>query len=81
MRPGPETLTDHLPQTASLSLPPNNAESADMNIVTCFGTISLNNSIFMRPAGVSPILTSMKTIGRVGLVVLEDMSCNVLEVM
>ena len=52
-----------------------------MNIVTYFGTISLNNSIFMRPAGVSPILTSMKTIGRVGFVVLEDMSCNVFEVM
>ena len=30
-----------------------------------FGTISLNNSIFNLPAGVSPMLTSMNTIGRV----------------
>lgn len=28
------------------------------------GTISLNSSIFSLPAGVSPMLTSMKTIGR-----------------
>ena len=31
------------------------------------GTISLKSSIFRRPAGVSPILMSMKTIGRVVL--------------
>lgn len=30
-----------------------------------FGTISLKSSIFKRPAGVSPILMSIKTIGRV----------------
>ena len=30
-----------------------------------FGTISLNNSIFNLPAGVSPMLTSINTIGRV----------------
>jgi hypothetical protein len=28
------------------------------------GTTSLNSSIFSLPAGVSPMLTSMKTIGR-----------------
>jgi hypothetical protein len=33
---------------------------------THFGTISLKSSIFSLPAGVSPILTSMKTIGRWG---------------
>jgi hypothetical protein len=32
---------------------------------THLGTISLNNSIFILPAGVSPILMSMKTTGRV----------------
>jgi hypothetical protein len=32
---------------------------------TDFGTISLNNSIFNLPAGVSPMLISMNTIGRV----------------
>ena len=32
---------------------------------THFGTISLNNSILSLPAGVSPILTSMKTTGLV----------------
>jgi hypothetical protein len=31
------------------------------------GTISLKSSILRRPAGVSPILMSMKTIGRVVL--------------
>jgi hypothetical protein len=31
---------------------------------TNLGTISLNSSIFSLPAGVSPMLTSMKTIGR-----------------
>ena len=30
------------------------------------GTISLNSSILMRPADVSPILMSKKTMGRVG---------------
>lgn len=34
------------------------------------GTISLNSSIFSLPAGVSPILMSMKTTGRVE----DDMS-------
>ena len=32
-----------------------------------FGTISLKSSILRRPAGVSPILMSMKTTGRVVL--------------
>ena len=32
---------------------------------TYFGTISLKSSILTRPAGVSPIFMSMKTIGRV----------------
>lgn len=40
---------------------------------TYLGTMSLKSSIFMRPAGVSPILTSMKTIGRVVFVEFEDM--------
>lgn len=31
------------------------------------GTISLKSSIFKRPAGVSPIFMSIKTIGRVEL--------------
>ena len=35
--------------------------------VTHFGTMSLNNSIFNRPAGVSPILISMNTMGLVEL--------------
>ena len=35
--------------------------------------MSLKSSIFIRPAGVSPILTSIKTIGRVVFGVLEDM--------
>ena len=37
-----------------------------------FGTISLNNSIFNLPAGVSPMLTSMNTIGRVEEDICED---------
>lgn len=37
-----------------------------MHSSTDFGTISLKSSIFNRPAGVSPILMSMKTTGRVG---------------
>ena len=31
---------------------------------TYLGTMSLNSSIFSLPAGVSPMLTSIKTIGR-----------------
>lgn len=37
------------------------------------GTISLKSSILRRPAGVSPILMSMKTIGRVVLVVVLEL--------
>ena len=33
-------------------------------ITTYLGTMSLNSSIFSLPAGVSPMLTSIKTIGR-----------------
>ena len=40
--------------------------------LTDFGTISLNNSIFNLPAGVSPMLISMNTIGRVE----EDIICE-----
>lgn len=36
-----------------------------------FGTMSLNNSIFILPAGVSPMLMSMKTTGRVGAMMVE----------
>ena len=36
-----------------------------VNSLTDFGTISLNSSIFSRPAGVSPILMSINTTGRV----------------
>ena len=41
-------------------------------VQTDFGTISLNNSIFNLPAGVSPMLISMNTIGRVK----EDIICE-----
>jgi hypothetical protein len=34
------------------------------SIATYLGTMSLNSSIFSLPAGVSPMLMSMKTIGR-----------------
>lgn len=33
--------------------------------VAYLGTMSLNSSILRRPAGVSPMLMSMKTMGRV----------------
>ena len=36
-----------------------------MHLSTHFGTISLKSSIFILPAGVSPIWISMKTTGRV----------------
>lgn len=35
-----------------------------MTDTTYFGTMSLKSSIFRRPAGVSPIFMSMKTMGR-----------------
>lgn len=40
------------------------------------GTISLNSSIFRRPAGVSPMLTSMKTMGRVVLLLFDIVSTS-----
>ena len=40
------------------------AKSTEEPCATDFGTISLNSSIFNLPAGVSPILMSMNTIGR-----------------
>ena len=39
---------------------------------TYFGTMSLNNSIFRRPAGVSPMLMSINTTGLIEFVELED---------
>ena len=41
---------------------------------TDLGTISLNSSIFSLPTGVSPILMSMKTMGRVTVVGVADMT-------
>ena len=41
------------------------ANDGDKSFRSHFGTISLKSSIFIRPAGVSPILMSIKTIGRV----------------
>lgn len=46
-----------------------NAEK--FNCTTDLGTISLKSSIFRRPAGVSPILTSINTMGRVVEVMFE----------
>jgi hypothetical protein len=43
----------------------NVCEIKEEPCATDFGTISLNNSIFNLPAGVSPMLISMNTIGRV----------------
>ena len=41
------------------------ANEGDKSFESHFGTISLKSSIFIRPAGVSPILMSINTIGRV----------------
>lgn len=49
-------------------------KTIENDLCTHFGVTSEKSSIFNRPAGVSPMLMSMKTIGRVeGATEVEDM--------
>ena len=61
----PVFTSTELPEVLSCSGGIFRAMIEDSRQNTHFGTISLNNSILSLPAGVSPILTSMKTTGLV----------------